>query len=263
MKLQIKFKIEKFYLDCIDEEGNCFIVYWAKVKFLLAGFLYSGLIFCDKDGFATEKSSFRRIPGPVIDRTISLKDHLEADVSLKGIDQPVSLTLYEDRNKNELIWNCHHPKGLAGIRYKGSTYKGYGYSESLISKVKPWNLPISELRWGRFLSDSDTLIWISWKGTYPLNRMFYNGFEYNDAIFKEDIVIFGKGAYQLTFKEIQVIREGVISRLFSGMPHLRMFFNQRILSTLETKYRARTAFSKNTITVSNGWSLFETVIWGK
>ena len=264
MTLQTNFKFEKFYLDCIDDMGNCFIVYWAKVEFSLARIVYSGLIFCGKEGFTIEKSSFRKIPKPVINKTINLNHkYLKIDVSLKGIDDPITSPLYKDGDNNELIWNCHHPKGFAEVMYNGSLYKGYGYAEMLFSFIKPWNLPISELRWGRFLSDSDTLIWISWKGSYTLNKIFLNSFEYNDAIFEKDIIIFGKGTYHLKFSEIQVIRKGKISKIFSKMAHLKIFFNRRILNTLEIKFKAKTILNKNSLLLSNGWSLFEIVTWGK
>ena len=182
---------------------------------------------------------------------------------MKRTDDPIIRSLYKDSENNELIWNCHHPKALAEIIYNGNIYKGFGYAETLFSPIKPWNLPIDELRWGRFLSDSYTLIWINWKGKYPVNKIFFNGIEYNDAIFENDIIIFGDGTYQLKFSEIQLIRKGKLSGLFSKMTLLKIFFNRRILNTVEIKYKAKTTFSKNSVFLSNGWSLFEIVTWGK
>lgn len=264
MIMQTNFKIEKFYLDCIDDTGNCFIVYWAKVEFLLARFFYSGLIFCENEGSTIEKSSFRMTPKPVINKTINLNNrYLKIDLILKGIDDPISLSLYKNSHNNELIWNCHHPKSVAEIIYNGNKYKGYGYAETLVSFIKPWDLPIGELRWGRFLSDSDTLIWISWKGNYALNKVILNSYEFNDAIFEKDSIIFGEGTYHLKFSNIQVIRKGKISRVFSKMPYLKIFFNIRILNTVEIKFKAKTILNKNSLLLSKGWSLFEIVTWGK
>ena len=107
---------------------------------------------------------------------------------MKRTDEPIVRSLYKDSKNIELIWNCHHPKGLAEIMYNGNIHKGFGYSETLFSLIKPWNLPIDELRWGRFLSDSYTLIWINWLGKYPVNKIFFNGTEFNDAIFKNIFV---------------------------------------------------------------------------
>jgi hypothetical protein len=261
---QTSFKIEKLYLDCIDDLGNCFIVYWAKAEFFMMRFVYSGLIFCDADGFTTEKSTLRKTRKPVINETINLNHKfLKIGLNLKRIDDPIIRSLYEDSENNELIWNCHHPKALTEIIYNGNIYKGFGYAETLFSPIKPWNLPIDELRWGRFFSDSYTLIWIYWKGKYPINKIFFNNIEYNDATFVNDIIMFCDGIYQLKFSEIKLIRKGKLSGLFSKMKLLKIFFNRRILNTLEIKYKAKTTFSKNSILLSNGWSLFEIVTWGK
>ncbi len=251
-------------MDCIDSLGNCFIIYFAKVEFFLVRFFYSGLVFCDAKGFTTEKSTLRKTHKPVTDGTINFNHrYLKTDVTLKRTVDPIIRSLYKDRKNNELFWNCHHPKALAEIIYNGKTYKGFGYAETLFSTIKPWDLPIDELRWGRFLSDSYTLIWIWWKGKHPINKMLFNDIEYNDAAFENDSVVFGNGTYQLKFSEIQIIRHGKLSGLFSKMKLLRIFFNRRILNTTETKYKAKTTLSKNSIVLSIGWSLFEIVTWGK
>jgi len=139
-------------------------------------FVYSGLIFCDAEGFTTEKSTLRKTKKPVINGTINLNHKfLKTGVSLKRTDDPIIRSLYKDSENNELIWNCHH----------------------------------------------------------------------------------------LKFSEIQLIREGKLSGLFSKMKLLKIFFNRRILDTVEIKYKAKTTLSNNSIFLSNGWSLFEAVTWGK
>jgi hypothetical protein len=227
-------------------------------------FVYSGLVFCDAEGLTTEKSTLRKTKKPVVNGTIHFNNKfLKTGVSLKRTNDPITRSLYKDNGNNELIWNCHHPKALAEIIYNGSIYKGFGYAETLFSPIEPGNLPIDELRWGRFLSDSYTLIWINWKGKYPVNKIFFNSIEYNDAIFENDIIVFGDGIYQLKFLEIQLIRKGKLSRLFSKMKLLKIFFNRKILNSVEIKYKARTSLSKNSIVLSNDWSLYEIVTWGK
>jgi hypothetical protein len=261
---QTRFNLEKLYLDCIDDHGNCFIIYWAKAKFFFLRFVYSGLIFCDAEGSTKEKSTIRKSQKPLINGTIHFTNKfLKTDVVLNKTDDAIVRSLHKDIENNEIIWNCHHPKALAEITYNGNSYKGLGYSETLFSAIKPWNLPIDELRWGRFLSDSFTLIWINWVGKVPINQIFLNGIEFNDAIFENDKIIFGGGTYQLKFSDIQIIRQGKLSGLFIKMTFLKMFLNSRILNTFEIKYKAMTDFSKSSVFLSKGWSLFEVVTWGK
>jgi hypothetical protein len=222
------------------------------------------LIFCDAEGFTTEKSTLRKTKKPVINGIIHLNHKfLKTGVNLKRIDRPIIRSLFKDSESNELVWNCHHPKALAEVIYNGNVYKGFGYAETLISPIKPWNLPIEELRWGRFLSDSYTLIWINWKGKYPINKIFFNSIEYNDATFSDDIILFSDGIYQLKLSEIQLIRKGKLSGLLSKMKLLKIFFNSRILNSVEIKYKAKASLNKNSLVLSNGWSLFEIVTWEK
>jgi len=227
-------------------------------------FIYSALIFCDAEGRTTERSTLRKTGSPAIGDTIQFNhDLLKLTANLKRTDNPIIITIFKDSEGNELIWDCHHPGALAEINYNGDIYKGHGYSETLLCPVKPWNLPVDELKWGRFLSDSATVIWISWQGKVPMNKIFFNGIEFNDAVFENDIIIFGDGAYKLAFSEKRIIREGKLSGLLSKMAFLKIFFNRRILNTMEIKYKARTSFSKDSVLVSDGWSLFEVVTWGK
>ncbi len=226
--------------------------------------VYSGLIFCDAEGFTTEESTLHKTSKPVIDRTIQFNDKLlKTNIVLNRTDGAIISPLFKDSNNNELIWYCHHPKAIAEVVHKGMVYKGFGYAETLISQIKPWNLPIDELRWGRFLSDSHTVIWINWIGKYPVNKLFTDGIEFNDAILKDNIIHFGNGTYQLKFSEPQLIRQGKLSGVFSGMNLLKMLLHRRILNTTEIKYKARTVFYKNSELLSNGWSIYEIVSWGR
>jgi hypothetical protein len=258
------FKIEKLYLDCIDDQGNCFIVYWAKAEFHLLKIIYSGLVFCDAEGMTIEKSSLKKTSKPVINGEFHFKHKfLQTGISLRRIDDPITRSLYKVGMKNELTWNCHHPKALVEIAYNGIIYKGLGYAETLFCPINPLKLPMEELRWGRFLSGSHTVIWINWKYKDPLNKIFLNGSEYNDALFEDETVIFNDGMYRLKFEEIQIIRNGKLSGLFSKMKFLKILIGTRLLDTKETKYKAKTILTRDSVFLSNGWSLFEIVKWRK
>ncbi len=259
-----KFKLEKLYLDCIDDSGNCFIIYWAQFEFWFIRVIYSGLIFSDTDGTTIEKSSLKRIPGPPLNELLYFNNHLlQIRGSWNGTDDPLSLVLLKDGMNNELTWDCHHPKALVEIVFQEQTFKGFGYAETLFLNRKPWNLPIEELRWGRFLSADYTITWIQWKGNYPVNKIFCNGKEYSDSIIEEDRIVFGKGLFHLLFSELSIIRSGKLSNLFSMMPWMKVIFNNRILNTLEIKYKTKSTLNQNSKTLANGWSLFEIVIFGK
>jgi hypothetical protein len=259
-----KFRLTKHYFDCIDDRGNCFIVYWAKIETFLASVTYSGIIFSDEKGQTKQLHSFRRVVSPIINDDIHLNnEHLNIRGSWKNISEPVSATLFTDSSKNNLIWVCHHPKALAEIFFENSIYNGFGYGETLSMSVKPWNLPINELRWGRFLSDKYSVIWIHWTGSHDVNSIYCNGAEFNDLVFEPERISFNKGNFILIFEKIQVIRDGRISDSVTFVPLLRIISKKRILASIETKYKAKSTLVIDSETSESGWSLYETVIWEK
>jgi hypothetical protein len=260
----MKFKLEKLYLDCIDNEGNCFIIYWANLQFYFIKVIYSGLIFSDSDNKTIEKSSLRKIPKPIINDLLHCDDPiLQINGDWKRIDPPVSLMLYKDPLDRELNWNCHHPKTITEIFFENKIYHGLGYAETLSLPVKPWRLPIDELRWGRFLSENFTIIWIHWKGHHPVNKLFCNGKLYDDAIFEEKSITFNENNFVLTFQESSIIRKGKLSNILLKMKWLKIIFHSRILNTNEVKYKAKSSLHQNLRPVSKGWSLYEIVTWKK
>jgi hypothetical protein len=258
------FKFEKLYLDCIDEHGNCFIIYKAKIQFLFIRIHYSELIYSDPLGATTMTVSLKKIREVLAkDLLLYFNYFLQIKGSWSRIDSPLPSFSFKDPTDRQLTWNCHHPKALTEIIYEDSEFTGFGYAETLTLTIKPWNLPIDELRWGRFLSADYTITWIKWKGTYPLNKIFCNGTEYNDAVFEERRIIFGEGIFSLEFMEIKVIRKGRLSEIFSKIWWLKLLYNKSLFNTIEAKYKAKSALTKNLEFKSNGWSLFELVTWGK
>jgi hypothetical protein len=258
------FKLEKLYLDSIDDSGNCFVIYYAKLEFFFVRITFSELIFSDASGMTIEKKSLKKISKPLTNDLLLYFNHfMQIRGSWKRTSPPLMPISFKDKLNRELIWNCHHPKAFTEIEHEESKYRGFGYAETISMTIKPWILPMEELRWGRFLSDDFTITWIEWKGDYPLHKIFCNGTEYKDAIFESQGVVFGRGAYSLIFKEITIIRKGKLSKVFSKMPWLKIIFNKRILNTTEIKYKAKSILNLNSETKATGWSLYELIIWGK
>jgi hypothetical protein len=258
------FRLEKLYLDCIDDGGNCFIIYLARLEIFFIRIFFSSLIFSDTTGLTTVKSSLRKSDKHESgDLLIFNNSILQIEGEWVRIDHPIPQFRYTDKNNNVLIWNCHHPKALAEIKFKGGSFKGFGYAETLSLTIKPVKLPIDELRWGRFLSDQYTITWINWKGVYPVNKLFCNGLEYTDSVFEESRITFAGGACILCFNEIFSIRKGKLANLFSKMPWMKILFSPGIMNTLENKYKAKSLLLRNQEISASGWSLYEIVIWKK
>jgi hypothetical protein len=258
----VSYILEKQYLDCIDDRGNCFIIYRAELHYLFITIHYSELVFCNSEDVTTDISSLKKTIKPESGEVLKyLNTSLEIKGSWKRIDNLLPSYSFRDSESKELIWNCHHPKTNAEIDYKGTRFTGYGYAETLLLSIKPCNLPLDEIRWGRFLSGEYSVIWLSWKGTFPLNKLYCNGVEYNDAEYGEKSLNFDGGGYQLLFREIATIRSGKLSSLFPAKPWMKIFFNKSVLNTTEIKYKSKSLLMHDNKVTATGWSIFEIVTW--
>jgi len=259
---KVNFRLNKLYLDCIDEKGNCFILYRADLNIFFLTLHYSSLIFSDQSGIVTEKSSLKKTSDVHLDDKITLENkQLHIKGTWERADSPLHEFEWTDLKTGVLSWNCHHPKTNTELEFRGRVFSGLGYAESLFLTIKPWNLPIEELRWGRFLSESYTIVWIKWSGKKSLNKLFCNGKEFNDAIFEEENIIFDCGKSVLMFEKVTIIRNERLEGILKGKEWLRIFFKNKFLKTIETKYKAETKLKAECNISATGWSLFEKVIW--
>lgn len=60
-------------------------------------------------------------------------------------------------------WQCLSLDAAASVTCDGRRYAGPGYAEVVRLSLPPWRLPLSDLRWGRFVADdrSAALTWIA------------------------------------------------------------------------------------------------------
>lgn len=256
------FSLEKQYFDCIDERGDCFIIYRAELWYFFIKICYSELIVCDSNGTTSGYSSLKRTINPGKGDIVHYTNNsLKINGSWKRIDTPLPAYTLRNTADNELTWNCHHPKTGAEITYQGKTFTGYGYAETLFLTIKPSELELNSVRWGRFHSEGYTLIWISIKGTHTVNKIYLNGKEFCDLQHDDESISFDGARYQLKFLENTIIRKGKLSSLFSTKPWLKLIFKKSLLATTENKFRAKSVLYFDQEISATGWSLYEIVTW--
>jgi hypothetical protein len=256
------FFLDKTYLDCVDDAGNCFIFYSATMKFLFLKFNYSGYIFSDENNHVTTYQSY--FHKSAINSENQGLGFSNAHFKIRGYwgksDNQLESLLY--RNASGIVsWNCHHPLSKCNITFQNHQFSGLGYAETLSLSIKPWELPIDELKWGRFLAAGIVIIWIQWLGEYPVNKIYMNGIEFNDATFASETVIFNGMKNRLTFSDSSVIRQARFSDHLSNVPWFKILINKAILSSLESKYKSKTIFEDGSGEIHHGWSIFEVVKW--
>lgn len=256
------FKLEKDYIDMVDPSGNSFIIYWAKLQVFGIPIIYSGLIFSDSKDQLTEKSRLWGMARPDFDGKLSFTQDAFAvkGTLMPNRDDSVSIELFKNLEGNGVVWNCHAPNLNASINYKGQLYQGLGYAETIVLDIQPYSLPIDELRWGRFVSEKNTLVWIRWEGPHPVNKVYHNGIIYEDGFYDENGMRFNDSKCVLSFKEPRVIRKGKLSGVLKRLPFLKVLFSKMMLDTEECKYKSEAVFKMEGLE-DKAWTIYEIVKW--
>jgi hypothetical protein len=142
------------------------------------------------------------------------------------------------------------------------TFKGLGYVDYLNLSVRPWRLPFDELRWGRYLSAQDSIIWMDFKGAFPETFVVRNGVTCRRASVTDDDIHLEDEGLALSFGDRQILRDGtLVSTALSVVPGIRSVLPARMLFTRETKWRSRGILRKGESTVNTGWTIHEVVRW--
>ena len=262
MSTQSDFSLRKWYLDCVADNGDTFIGYSASVQWKALTLHYSSITTMRGNSGARTKtslgeSSFPGMKGQRIDWS-SKALNLVGTWTLMA--EPTQQHLY-DSPEGTVTWSCLHPRSKADILFgKKEHIAGLGYAELLELTVKPWQLPIAELRWGRFLSKRDALVWIEWRGDTPLSVVFHNGKQIRDGSITDEQVSIDGDRTVLTLTERTELRKGVlVSTALSVIPGIALIVPARMLRTYECKWRSRGVLNRNGILCSSGWAIHEVV----
>jgi hypothetical protein len=159
------FRLSKWYLDVVREDGALVIAYAARLELAGLGIDYASLLACDAGGTVTTRSSLRRAAEPQRDGEAFVWSAPSLAFAARAVarDPAVEATLL-DGELGKLVWSCHAPAAEVSASIDGRAFAGLGYVERVELTVPPWKLPIRELRWGRALSATDALVWIDWRG---------------------------------------------------------------------------------------------------
>jgi hypothetical protein len=256
------FLLSKWYLDCVSDDGSAFIGYAASLRWKGLSLNYSSILQhrCDKE--VEINTTLQEFSAPqVADSSIRWSSsHLKVVGTWKAIAQPIKRTLLESAIGN-IEWNCVQPHARAEIRIgKERRIEGLGYVEHLTMSIPPWHLPFDELRWGRFLSDNEALVWINWRGSNFLNLIFHNGIHIENALLTDHEL--EAEEISLALSENRVLREGpLIKTALSMIPGINRLLPFQMLRTHECKWLSRGVLKKPR--AETGWAIHEVVRWAK
>src|SRR5690349_2210175 len=164
-------KLTKWYLDCVTESGDVSIAYIGAFEWGSFRLGYSSLLESTGDE-VTERRSLRRENEPAV--CYNSITWTAKTLRTRAAWQSDSIAVREtilDGPEGVVEWHCLMPRARALFRDRA----GLGYCEHLTMTIAPWKLPIHNLRWGRFITPSDWLVWIDWQGEVSRRIVYLNG----------------------------------------------------------------------------------------
>ncbi len=257
------FLLSKWYMDCVSDEGDVFIAYAASLRWKALKINYSSTLRRQHDAQTEANTSLKRYCAPEVsgDSIHWSSKALGVEGKWTALAQPIERTIFES-DAGRVEWRCLHPRATAEVSTRNRhQLKGLGYVECLTMSIPPWRLPIDELRWGRFLSNNDALVWIDWRGASNVRLVFLNGVQIESAEVTEREVVLKQEKVILALDEDQLLREGpLIKTALSMIPGIQKLIPLRSLNAYERKWRSRGILSCHE-NVSAGWTIHEIVRW--
>ncbi|MBI4603716.1 MAG: hypothetical protein HY721_17315 [Planctomycetes bacterium] len=262
------FLLSKWYLDCVSQEGRVFIGYAATLRWRLLRLRSMSAMECGLEGRVVEMSTLRGYSEPQVrgDALRWTAPRLRvagrwAALPASSATLPPRAVRLLDSESGRVDWTCHLPRAQAKVEVGGrALLEGLGYAERLELTVRPWMLPIDELRWGRFLAEDISVVWIEWRGPKPLSLVIHDGTAVGGAVVSDAALRFGD--FELKLDSPRVLREGTLgSTALRGLRLLRPLLPRRLLDTHECKWLSRGSLVHAGKLVSSGWAIHEVVKW--
>jgi len=253
-----EFSLVKWYMDCVSGVGDAVILYCADLRWRAIHFTYSSVLSVVGDAIESHSSMARH-------RLQSSDGQIQVEFPKLKVSgrwtagaAPVERTVYEN-SAGAVVWNCLQPKSSVSVRIGERELTGAGYAECLTLTLPPWQLPMRQLRWGRFVSPDDSLAWADWQGDYSTSFAVHNGGACETlAVSDSEVVI---AAATLRMEQSFSLRSGRLgSTILPEAPALGRLLPHSLFNIEEQKWRSRGTLTAQ-VRSSYGWVIHEVVHW--
>jgi hypothetical protein len=249
-------------MDCVAPDGTAVVAYWAQLAWGLLRLRYAATLVRRNDVVREATTLFparepRLEPAGIAWSCGRLR--LRGNWVILG--KPLQRTLLTS-DRGDVEWDCHGPKAQARVVFAdGVTVEGLGYVEHLRMTLRPWHLPIRELRWGRFLSDGAGVVWIEWRGERPLSLLAVNGTPTDGVRVADTGVAWSGGRVEL--ETGSVLREGSLgATALARVPLLKFLAPRAVRDVHEHKRLSRGRLLGENGLIGTGWAIHEVVRFG-
>lgn len=184
-----KFKLNKWFLDFVGEDGTAMIFYAAELRWYEFVVPYSSCLCYDPKNGVSQKSKFRNIQMP--EKRKNLIRWSDSKFKVEGLWESLAEPIYErlfDSEEGFLDWKCYQPASKVKLNINNSIIEGKGYVEQLVLTIPPWKIPMNELRWGHFGSNGNQMVWIELKAEDKKQWLWLNGEKMGNSIIEDDLI---------------------------------------------------------------------------
>lgn len=253
-----EFELVKWYMDCVTDRGDLAVVYCAEFRWRRIRASFSSVLTVVNAAIES-RSAMGGYRLSSADGLISVKiPRLRLWGNWTADAVSVERTVYEDA-RGSVHWNCLQPRSVVRLQMGEREFVGLGYAECLRVTLPPWQLPMRELRWGRFVSPGDALAWVDWQGDYSTSFAIHNGQACEPQTVTDAEVVMQGG--MLRMDESFSLRAGQVgSTVLPGVPALGKLLPRSLFNIEEHKWRSRGVLNASD-RISHGWVIHEVVDW--
>jgi hypothetical protein len=257
------FRLVKWYLDVMADDGSAAIVYAAWMDWGRMHISYASVLQSPSSGPSLEAATIRGVERPR--RAGSSLAWTNAPLRVRGRwhaeEPPIRQTLA--RNPSGVIqWQCHMPRARAAVQCGDVTVAGLGYIESLRITIPLSQLTSRTLRWGHYASDRHSVVWIDWTGADERRWVWLDGQEQPGATLKDSVLSGLEGGDVLDLSDSRdVLDRQVLATVGGVLPVLGRRLVGPLADMHERKRLSRSALVRAGQPVDRGWALHEVVTW--
>ncbi|MEI6107656.1 MAG: hypothetical protein WCR49_11655 [Opitutae bacterium] len=170
-------RIEKWYLDCVTPTGAGIIGYSARVSAGPLAVRLSETVQWPADEAVRHQCT--ALGGALPVESADGLAWNNVAVAAQGTWQPIRsgipTEILHEESAGRIEWTCLYPAARASVSAGSTQYDGLGYAERLVLTLSLTRLPLRELHWGRFITETQSFVWIRWRGPVERSWCFHNG----------------------------------------------------------------------------------------
>ncbi|HUF49287.1 MAG TPA: hypothetical protein VMN60_00550 [Longimicrobiales bacterium] len=217
------FRLTKWYLDLVTDEGAAFVGYYARLTWRGLRVRYAAALWAAPEAPTQARWSLRHgQPAQVHGNTVAWRGPARGEHGTWEILEPgYQQRLYES-DHGCVDWTCITPRARVTLHTAHGCERGTGYVECLRLSILPWTLPLDTLHWGRFHAPGHTITWIEWVGPSPVRLAWHNGVLDTGATMHERTLLLPASRARLELARGRIIRDAsVLSTVLEAMPMLQ------------------------------------------